>query len=386
MKIEQTKDIRTANRMKIIDTIIMNKAISRAKISELTGLNKATVSTIVKEWIDLDILRETDLGDSTGGRKPIMLMQIANAGYCISMDMGVTKIRVILTDLCNNIIETHNIPLVGNQFVTNYKQLYTLLDKLIAKMPPSSYGLVGIGVSVRGVVDLEGVIRNMPILKWRNIDIMNLLKERYHVPVFVNNDGNLMAISEQKNNPEYNNFSVINITDVISTGLVINGKLVQGHHGFANAVGHHTVNFNETYQCSCGKYGCWEQYCSNDAVIKEINRHLEKPIREIEEFIALVKMQNPIAIEVLNKFARYLAVGISNIIFILDCEVIIINSIIVSAFPYIIPEVLKNIVLPITQTQDILISKLGENAALLGASEQCIYNFLSILANPQKNE
>lgn len=230
-------------------------------------------------------------------------------------------------------------------------------------------------------MDLDGVIRNMPILKWKNIDIKNLLKERYHVPIFVNNDGNLMALSEQESNPQYNNFAIIDITDVISTGLVVNGMLVQGHHGFANAIGHHTVNFTEPNQCSCGKYGCWEQYCSNDAVILEMNRHLKKPISRIEEFIAMVKIQNPIAINVLSQFAKYLAVGISNIIFVLDCEVIIINSTIVSELPYLIPEVLRNIVLPITQTQDIIISKLGENAAILGASKQCIGNFFRQLAN-----
>lgn len=380
MKIEQTKDIRTVNRLKIMDTIIKSNVISRAEISDKTGLNKATVSTIVKEWLELGILKETELGHSTGGRKPIMLMQVENAGYCIGIDMGVTKIKVIITNICNEIKDTYNISLVSSEFVSNYKQLYTLLDKVIASMPPSPYGLIGIGISVRGVVDLEGVIRNMPILKWRNIDIINLLKERYHVPVFVNNDGNLMALSEQKRNPNYKDFAVINITDVISTGLIINGKLVQGHHGFANAIGHHTINFSETRQCSCGKYGCWEQYCSNDAVINEMNRHLEKPIREIEEFIAMVKIQDSTAIEVLNQFIKYLAVGIGNVIFVLDCEVIIINSVIVSSLPYIVPELLRNIVLPITQTQDIIISKLGENASILGASEQCIHNFLKTLA------
>ncbi|WMJ23541.1 ROK family transcriptional regulator [Paludicola sp. MB14-C6] len=384
MNINQTKDIRTANRIKIIDAIIKNKEISRVEISKAANLNKATISTIVKEWIDLNIITETELGSSSGGRKPIMLMQNPNAGYCIAIDIGVTKIKVIITNLCNEIKETYNIPLVTNQFVTNYKQLYTYLDKVISAMDPSPYGIIGIGISVRGVVDLEGVIRNVPILKWKNIDIRSLLIDRYHVPVFVNNDGNLMALAEQENNNQYDNFAVISITDVISTGLVINGKLLQGHHGFANAIGHHTINFTETAQCSCGKYGCWEQYCSNDAVINQMNQLIDKPISRIQEFIAMVKIQDPSAMIVLNQFIKNLAIGIDNIIFVLDCEVIIINSEIVSALPYIISEVLKNTVLPITQTQDIFISQLGEDAAILGASKHCIYNFYTELANHPK--
>lgn len=70
MKISQTKDIRSANRLTIIKHILNKKQISRARISEETGLNKATVSTIVKEWMSLKLVEETTMGDSSGGEAP----------------------------------------------------------------------------------------------------------------------------------------------------------------------------------------------------------------------------------------------------------------------------------------------------------------------------
>ena len=381
MKIVQTKDIRAHNRLKILKYIRQHRNTSRAEISEKMRLNKATVSTIVKEWMDLHILRETQLGTSTGGRKPIMLELIPDAGYCIAIDFDVTKIRVIVTDLNNELRDNYVIPLVGTNFLENYKQLYQYLDRLISTQKPSPYGLIGIGISVRGVVDRDGTIRNIPRLKWSNIDIKTLVEDRYHVPVIVHNDGNLVALTELKQHPQYKELAIINITDVISTGLITNGKLVQGYHGFANALGHHTINCTETEQCTCGKYGCWEQYCSNDAVLKAMNCHLQKPISRIEEFIAMVRMKDPHAVAVLEQFARYLAVGIANIIFILNSEVIIINSVIVSSFPYLIPEILHNILLPITETQDILLSDMGADGPLLGASDLCIDGFFQALAN-----
>mgnify|MGYP002226154587 CR=1 FL=1 len=69
MKITQTKDIRAANRWEIMRQVLGNYPISRADIGRRTGLNKATVSTIVKEWIDAGLLIETELGHSEGGRK-----------------------------------------------------------------------------------------------------------------------------------------------------------------------------------------------------------------------------------------------------------------------------------------------------------------------------
>lgn len=73
MKISQTKDIRSANRLTIIKHILNKKQISRARISEETGLNKATVSTIVKEWMSLKLVEETTMGDSSGGGAPSSL-------------------------------------------------------------------------------------------------------------------------------------------------------------------------------------------------------------------------------------------------------------------------------------------------------------------------
>ena len=67
MKISQTKDIRSANWLTIIKHILNKKQISCARISEETGLNKATVSTIVKEWMSLKLVEETTMGDSSGG-------------------------------------------------------------------------------------------------------------------------------------------------------------------------------------------------------------------------------------------------------------------------------------------------------------------------------
>lgn len=71
MKITQTRDIRAANRWEIMHQVLEHSPISRVEICRRTGLNKATVSTIVKEWIDKGLLAETELGKSGGGRKPI---------------------------------------------------------------------------------------------------------------------------------------------------------------------------------------------------------------------------------------------------------------------------------------------------------------------------
>lgn len=381
MKISQTKDIRALNRLTILNHIVLNQPISRAEVSYNMGLNKATVSTIVKEWLDMGILEETELGDSTGGRKPIMLQQVATAGYCIAVEITVTHMSVIVCNLSNKIVEYHTLPIREKGFPINYRQLSQMLKELIEQIPASPYGIIGIGVSIHGVVDLNEVIRNIPMLRWKNIDLKTLLENEFGIPVYVNNDGNLSAMYEMKCHPEYQDMVVLNIGDTISAGLVANGKVIQGFLGFANAIAHHTVNFTEQTPCSCGKYGCWEQYCTDQVLIQKLNEHLEQPIETVEEFIQVTKDGNQDAAEILKEFVKMLAVGIANAIFILNSEVIIINSKIISAFPYLLPEIENHILLPITQVQDFVVSDLGEYNSIFGAADQAIQQFYKELAN-----
>lgn len=380
MKISQTKDIRSANRLTIIKHILNKKQISRAKISEETGLNKATVSTIVKEWMSLKLVEETTIGDSSGGRKPIILTLNNNAGYCIAVDIGSRSITAIMSDLNNNILLRHYFKIENQSFSYVYQLIYQMLDKIIKDAPACPYGLIGISLAVRGIIDLDGVIRFIPKLQWHNVDIKSLLEQRYHVPIYIDNDGNLAASMESRFYPQYKEMTVLRITDVISCGMISNGHLIRGYLGFANAVGHHTINIHEDKQCSCGKYGCWEQYCTDQSLLDEINLSLDTPIDHIDCFIDLVKKQDPLSLHVLDHYIETLAIGLSNIIFFVNCEMIILNSHLIQSLPYLLPEIMKNIILPITHGQEIRLSTLGNEAPILGASLKAIEEFLEQLS------
>ena len=116
MKITQTKDIRAANRWEIIKQILHNYPISRVDICSLTGLNKATVSTIVKEWIDAGLLTETELGKSASGRKPILLQPVLSVGYVIAVDIDVRNVQTILIFPEREFCPEENFPLKTQTF------------------------------------------------------------------------------------------------------------------------------------------------------------------------------------------------------------------------------------------------------------------------------
>lgn len=184
------------------------------------------------------------------------------------------------------------------------------------------------------------------------------------MPVAIDNDGNLAALAQRElmgagTGPALQSLAVVNIGESISAGLITGGEVLRGFHGFANAIGHHTINFDEPAQCSCGKYGCWEQYCSDSAVLAYANAVLPGPVSSLEELVDLIRRQDPLAKQVMDRFLTYLAVGLTNIIFIFDCQAVVISSELLSALPYYLPELMRKMVLPITHTEKVELSRLG---------------------------
>lgn len=372
MEIRETKDLRSLNKIKIIESILLKKQISRADLSTLTGLNKATVSIIVKDLLDLNLIQESTIGDSTGGRKPIMLAIKDDIGYMIAIDLNVNTIDVIVTDLSCKILSSYNILIKNKSFEDAFNDLCALLERIISSTPKCQYNLIGISISVRGVIDLDEVIRFIPELGWRDIDIKSKLVEKFDVPVYIENDGNLSAMAEHELLPNQKDLIVVTIDDVITSGIIANGNLVKGYLGFANAIGHHVIDYDGK-KCTCGKQGCLEQYCSNLAVLAHVNKKIHIP--DIETFVDLVKRKNSYALETLDYFINHLSIGLTNLIFILNPEMIVVNSYILNKLPNAVKTLQDKIFLPITRYQDLCVSTLGKKAPLMGACSVCLNQF-----------
>lgn len=393
MKITQTRDIRSVNRWEIFRHVLLHHPINRMELCARTGLNKATVSTIVKEWIELGLLVEADVGTSSSGRKPILLEPVASAGYVIAIDLDVDHVEAIATDLSGEqVIACRQYPITQSDFPAVCTLLYRAVDDLIAERPASRYGLVGIGVAVHGVVDLSGTIRFVPQLDWHNIDIQSLLEERYGVAVSVDSDGNLAATMQHKvemtlpdedeaGDPPIHNLMLVNIGETISAGHIVDGEVQRGYHGFANAIGHLTVKMDETRQCHCGRYGCWEQYCSDGAVIARANKLRDTPVESMDELIDLIRHQDPAAQAALDYFLTQVAIGLTNIIFIFDTQLIALNARLLNAFPYYLPEVQRRMTLPITHSERVVLARMRDHGAILGAADTAVERFFQDLSS-----
>ncbi|MGD6993295.1 ROK family transcriptional regulator [Sutcliffiella horikoshii] len=378
--------VRKGNKSLVLQTIKEFTPISRADIANKTGLNKGTVSSQVNELLKENLITESGPGVSSGGRRPVMLLFNQVAGYTIGVDIGVNYILGILTDLSGNIC---------NEIITRFDyltfeqikmELFGIVDSLISSMPSSHYGIVGIGIGVPGTVNTDGEILLAPNLNWKNVNLKNLMEERYNVPVLIENEANAGAYGEKKfgAGKESENIIYVSVGIGIGVGLILNGQLYKGNNGFSGELGHMTIEVNGP-KCTCGNQGCWELYASEKALVKKALQEniLPEEGKELSLESLMVHAENgeKDVIHVFETIGKYLGVGIKNIINIFNPEQVIIGNRLASSSKWLedsIREAQENILFTHQRDLSINFSKLSTHSTALGVAAYASENFLTI--------
>jgi glucokinase len=151
-----------------------------------------------------------------------------------------------------------------------FPRLFTEVDKLRATLD-SSIEVVGIGVGAPNANYYTGKVEQPPNLKWGQTNVVEILSREYNVPVVITNDANAAAIGEMKFGAAQGmrDFIVITLGTGLGSGVVIGGKMVYGHDGFAGELGH-TIVIRDGRDCGCGRNGCLETYASATGIRRTV--------------------------------------------------------------------------------------------------------------------
>lgn len=244
----KTKKLNTS---RIIREIWMARNISRIEIAKKLNLNKSTVTHIVRELIELDMVVLAELGDPgpKGGRKPVMLTLNRKFGYVLGFELRPDGYTVVAVDLEGEILfsRSHKIPISRESFTHTF---FEILDRLSEEQKKLGRPLLGIGLGVSGIVDPDrGRIMSSIPLSFQDIyDVSREIEPSLDVPLFVENDANCCAWGELvfHRNQHLSHFIFVlvefrNAEDVkegqelisVGLGLVINGKVHYGEGYYA---------------------------------------------------------------------------------------------------------------------------------------------------------
>ncbi|KIN33150.1 xylose repressor [Bacillus subtilis] len=382
MDIADQTFVKKVNQKLLLKEILKNSPISRAKLSEMTGLNKSTVSSQVNTLMKENLVFEIGQGQSSGGRRPVMLVFNKKAGYSVGIDVGVDYINGILTDLEGTIVLDQYCHLESNSPEITKDILIDMIHHFITHMPQSPYGLIGIGICVPGLIDKDQKIVFTPNSNWRDIDLKSSIQEKYNVPVFIENEANAGAYGEKvfgaaKN---HDNIIYVSISTGIGIGVIINNHLYRGVSGFSGEMGHMTIDFNGP-KCSCGNRGCWELYASEKALLKNLQTKEKK--LSYQDIINLAHLNDIGTLNTLQNFGFYLGIGLTNILNTFNPQAVILRNSIIESHPMVLnsmrSEVSSRVYSHLGNSYELLPSSLGQNAPALGMSSIVIDHFLDMV-------
>ncbi|MDQ0050051.1 putative NBD/HSP70 family sugar kinase [Paenibacillus polymyxa] len=374
--------VKKLNKSIVLERIRLHAPLSRAQLSSQTGLNKATVSNLVAELITDGLVYETGLGESSGGRKPLMLLFNSRAGFVLGIEVSVQYIKGALTDLAGTIEAELTLSLTQHDPAFIMGQIRKLVQELMQATPPSPHGIVGIGLGVPGMVDETGTVLFAPNLGWEEVPLRQQLEAELGLPVVVDNEANVGAQGELYYGMDGDHRQLVRDLVYISAGsgigagIIIDGKPYQGAWGYAGETGHMTIDWNGRL-CSCGSRGCWELYASEKAYVSST---LKLPAHNTAELLPFAQQGEASTLSVLDDIGRYLGVGITNIVNSLNPGMLIIGGPLAEARPWLeqsMREVIDERALPYHRRQlQIRFSTLGSRSTMLGAAYAATAPFL----------
>lgn len=369
--------LRENNEQLVLTTLIEEKSISRAQISKLTGLNKASVSDIANKLIENQLIHEVGSGKSTtsGGRKPILLQLNKNAGLTLTIDLGYDYVSYLVTYLNGEVLkkETRSITVDRSNCVKLIQTIYREQSKEAADSP---YGIISLSIAIHGIVSDDQIIFT-PYYDLDEIDFFKVLSDLIPVPVHIENEANLSALAEKTFSTTVSNLVSISVHSGVGAGIIVNDELYHGRDGRSGEIGH-TILYPHGKHCPCGNQGCLEQYSSQKALLSSFQEAKKDDQLTLYDLITAYSAGDEIASELIQNFALYLSIGINNVIASYGPEKVYLHSTLVTEIPELLSLIKQNILSSFSVPVPIESSTLEGSGILLGGAALNIQEFFHL--------
>jgi glucokinase len=317
-----------------------------------------------------------------------MNLPASETGYYIGIDLGGFGVKVALSNgdgelLVKDSIETESEK--GPEHVV--KGIADMVARLTETAGITQTAVLGVGIGAPGPLDTKsGVIINAPNLKWMNVPFREMVSRQLGLEAALENDANAAALGEWWKGAGKGTSSLVCITlgTGVGGGIVFNGEIWHGATGVAGELGHMTIVVDGR-QCGCGRYGCLEAYASATAISARAAEGLEKGQEsslkaavsdDLRKITSKIVYQQAVAgdtfcKEIMTETSRYLAVGVANILNILNPEAVVLAGGVIQAGELLFEPLLEEVKLRIfpmaADRISVVPAELGTDAGVIGA-------------------
>ncbi len=388
---QSRETVKAYNKSMVMELLRSNEEVSRAELSRMSGLTMPTIMKITDDFIRSGLVAETGKGTSSGGKPPMMLKLVPESRLFVGVDISGAMYKCIIMNLKGGVIfrkncRRHDVKKTGSDIDT----IIAFIDAAIEESGIEWKRLNGLGIGVPGIVKTgQGIVASSIDFGWSNLDLQTPLVEHFKMPVYVENSSKVMAVGEQwfGTGIECDNFALVTVGRGIGAAFIINGEIYSGFNNQSGEIGHMVID-PDGPACKCGKRGCLETFASGKVIERaagELVASGEKTLLAqmcggsadevtTDMVFAAAEQGDAQAKMIADAAADRLAVGLENLVALLDCQRIVLTGYVVKGNQYLLERVSSRInktrdqYFKIENPVEVRLSAMGEEAAVIGAA------------------
>jgi predicted NBD/HSP70 family sugar kinase len=373
-------DVRATNLAAVLGHLRAHAPCSRAAIAAGTGLNKATVTSIVADLITQRLARETEQTQNHVGRPATLLVLDGSAYAAIGMEIGARGLTAIAYDSAGGqLLRWHRSgPGADAPPAKTIAAAAALARRAISAVHSSGRDVLGLTVGVPALVDREGTVVLAAGLGWRDVplraDLVAALG-RPAFPVLVDNDANLGALAEHRYGAYAGTADLIQLSGDtgVGAGVICDGRPLRGHHGYVGEIGHLRIQPDGPL-CGCGRRGCLEAMAGLPAILARLDPADEPetdPQLRTDQLVRRAEEGDAATLKTLTEVGGLLGQGISVLVDLLDPELVVLGGSYAALGPWLAPaieqELAEGALVAANGRCKVVSSAFGHDATSIGA-------------------
>jgi predicted NBD/HSP70 family sugar kinase len=321
--------------------------VSKQELKEHSGLTISTLTRILDELTAAGFIVEVGLGDSTGGRPPILYRTNANYAYVFGLDISRLYTKLVLCDMHLDKIDSctwrMNESMNPEQLI---QQVVVEAQRMMDRLGITANSVLGIGVGAVGPLDRRsGTIinpQNFPSKGWEHVEICALLQEQLNMAVYLDSGANTALLGEYwyDSAERLEHLLYVHVGVGIRSSMIVGGNIVYGAVDMEGAAGQMIIQSDGIApRHAGGNYGCWESYTSIYALEQAAISYMKQGRASVLSSKALrpervtysmledaLREGDPLAREVFTQSACYFGIGLANLLNILHPQKVILGG------------------------------------------------------------
>ena len=303
--------------------------LSRADVAALTGMTRATVSTLVDHLLASGIVAELPRATPVGrGRPAVPLGPAARTVVGLGLEVNVDYLGGRAVDLTGSVVDELVVrdDLHGSEPAVTLGRLGELTRRLIGQAEGSGMRVAGARLALPGLVDVRtSTLRVAPNLGWSDIEPLPLLDLPAGLPIGVANEAKLAALAQVWGVPpgtDSSTFLYVSGDVGVGAAIVVDDEIFHGRHGWSGEIGHLTID-PAGPRCRCGSTGCLERYAGREALVNAVGLDVDAPDELLVERLATA---DPTARAALSAAGAALGQAIADAVNLLDIDQVLLGG------------------------------------------------------------